>query len=77
MTIKKVVLRIVFIVVNLGIMYTLYLAGVRAIIGFIVGVFVGACVIIYWNMSKNGYLSYIVEDIVKSKELKEKEKDGK
>jgi len=72
MGIKKVVLRIVFIVVNLGIMYGLYLAGIRAIIGFIVGVFVGACVIIYWNMSKNGYLSYIVKDIITNKENKKK-----
>jgi len=66
--IKKIVTRIVFVLINFAIMYGLYIAGVRAIIGFITGVFVGACIIIYWNMSKNGYLSYIVKDIITNKE---------
>ena len=72
--IKKIISRLVLVLLNFAILYFLYITGIRAIIGFVIGVFVGACVVIYWSMSKNGFLSFIVKDMVKNKEVKELDK---
>ena len=65
MALKKLLLRLALLLINIAIIGFLWVVGWRAIIGFCLGVFVGACVVVYWEYSKNSWMSYVLKDVMK------------
>jgi len=59
--------QLIFIILNLALIYGLYLLGYKAILGFIFGVFVGACIVLYWEYSRNSFMTIMLSEVMKDK----------
>ena len=70
--IKKIILRILFVLLNFGIIAGMWYIGYRAIIGFCAGILVGACVVLYWEYSRNSWLSTILNECMREPPQKKK-----
>lgn len=64
MSMKKVLKGLVLVCFNLGILILLWNAGWKLILTFCVGLFVGACVVLYWGFSRNAWLSTIFREVM-------------
>ena len=65
MSLKKLLIRLGMILFNLALIGVLWTIGWKAILGFLLGVFVGACVVVYWEYSKNSWMTYVLKDVMK------------
>ena len=70
MSLKRLLRISLMLIFNLALIITLWSVGWKAILGFCAGVFIGSSVVLYWEYSRNTWLSYILGDVMKSKEDK-------